>query len=81
MSPSLPLLPQRLELGFVDHEQTDEHKESAQHHGSGHSLRRVVLGVESLLFRSDRSNTAGGVGILTGGQNSRRKFPGRQKGT
>ena len=46
LASSRPLLPERFELGFVDHQQADEHEEPAQHHGRGHALRLVILGVE-----------------------------------
>ena len=51
LASSRPLLPERFELGFVDHQQADEHEEAAEHHGGGHTLGRVVLGVELLLLR------------------------------
>ena len=50
LAPSRALLPERLELGLVDHQQADEHEEAAQHDGRGDALRGVVLAVEVRLL-------------------------------
>ena len=50
LTASRALLPERLELGLVDHQQADEHEEAAQHHGGGDALRGVVLAVEIRLL-------------------------------
>ena len=81
LSAGLPLLPERLELRLVHHQQADQHKEPAQDDGSRHTFSRVVLGVESLLFGSQSIKSSGGVGFLAGCQKGRRKFSGRQKVT
>ena len=46
MSLGQTILPHRLELGLVDHQEAHEHEEASQHHGRGHALRLVILGVE-----------------------------------
>lgn len=50
LASSDPLLPERFELSFVDHQQADEHEEPAQHHGRGDALRGVILAVEIRLL-------------------------------
>ena len=82
LSACLPLLPERLELRLVHHQQADQHEEPAQDDGSRHTFSRVVLGVESLLFGSQSiSSSEGRVGFLTGGERGGIKFAGRQKDT
>ena len=47
----VPVLPHGLALRLVEDEEADEDEEAAEHHGGGHTLGRVVLGVELLLLR------------------------------